>query len=71
VRLRYSRPAPAFRDLCFSSGSGFLSNYFGFCSEPIFEVVTVFMAPFLEKPIRTCSHYFFGQFKGAFVGYRR
>jgi hypothetical protein len=52
------------------SRSEFLSEYFGLCSQPIFEIVTVFIAPFLEKPIGTCSHYFFGQFKGAFVEFR-
>jgi hypothetical protein len=53
-----------------SSFSEFFSKYLCLRSQPIFEVVTVFVASFLEKPIRTCSHYFFGQFKGAFVGFR-
>lgn len=29
------------------SCAGFLSNYFTFCSEPIFELVAVFIAAFL------------------------
>jgi hypothetical protein len=43
---------------------GFLSNYFAPCSEPIFEVVTVFIAPFLEKSICTGTNYVLGQFEG-------
>ena len=35
------------------NSSGFLPNYFGLYSEPIFEVVTDFTAPFLVKLIRT------------------
>src|SRR5664280_1124714 len=35
------------------NSSGFLPNYFGLYSEPIFEVVTAFTAPFLVKLIRT------------------
>jgi hypothetical protein len=66
--LRHHRLAPAFRIFCFSSR--FLSKYFGLRSEPIFEVVTMFATPFLEKPIRTCSHDPFGQCEGAFVGFR-
>ena len=54
--LRHSRPAPVFRILCFSRSSGFLSKYFGFRLQPIFEVVTVFTAPFLVKPIRTYTN---------------
>jgi hypothetical protein len=67
---RHRRPAPAFRILCFSRSSGLLSNYFGLCSEPIFEMVTAFTAPFLVRPICTPTNYILGQFEGAFVGLR-
>ena len=50
--------------------SEFLSKYFRLRSEPIFDVVTVFTAPFFEKPIRTDAHYVLGQFERAFVGFR-
>ena len=45
-RSRLLQPLPCIR-------SWFPSKYFGLRSQPIFEIVTVFRAPFLEKPIRT------------------
>jgi len=56
--------------LCFNSSSGFLPGYFGLCSEPIFEVVTVFTAPFLVKLIRMHTSYILGQFERALLGLR-
>ena len=49
------------------SSSGFLSNYFGLCLKPIFEVVTVFTAPFLVKLIRMGTNYILRQFERAFA----
>ena len=68
MALPYRRAAPAFRTICFTSG--FPSKYFGLRPEPIFEVVTVFIAPCFEKSIRTCSHDLFGQCERAFIGFR-
>ena len=39
-----------------SNSSEFLSKYVGLCSKPIFEVVTVFAAPFLVIPIRSYAN---------------
>ena len=66
ARLRCCR-APGLPTFCFSRSAGFLPKYFGFRSQPVFQVVTVFAAPFLVKPIGANTNYVLGQLERAFV----
>jgi hypothetical protein len=62
VGFTLQRPSPP--SVSLSAAGGFFSNYFAPCSEPIFEVATVFIAPFRVKLICTGTNYVLGQFEG-------